>query len=190
MTRFRLDLPAGEYDGRILADCDTAEIRIPGVGTVRVPVDAVARVAPPLPPEPPLGTAAFAELRLPHGERWRGLVLRTTGGWRTLDSEWGACVAGLTWAQLCEFSTPVRLVPDPAADAPSLPWVVRTTDDRYPDLVVDRTPEAGDALRINGFRLSANRIRTLMAICARHLKPGAERDALLSAARQARETQP
>ena len=56
MTLFRLDLPAGDYEGRILADCDTVRLNIPGVGAVQVPVDAVAEVPPSRPEEPEDGT--------------------------------------------------------------------------------------------------------------------------------------
>lgn len=134
MTTYRLDIPAGQYEGRILADCTTAEMTIPGIGVIRVPVDAVTAVDPPIPAEPSgnpiavvdLGNAAnFAR------EVWQ----RHAGEWWQVGGYAGERQRlGRTWADLHARGKVMVLVPDPAADAPALPWTW-TDEDGDPIIV-------------------------------------------------------
>lgn len=90
--------------------------------------------------------------------------------WWHDNGEW------VTWEYIVNLGEPEVLIPDPAADALAFPAELGTSGEL---LYVNRARGAGDALVLNGVSLSQNEIRKLYAICARALKPGAERDELL-----------
>lgn len=70
-------------------------------------------VAPPLPPEPPVGTVVLV------GMVFEQVLRRYEHGWAGPGDERGEYA---TWAEVCSLGTPVLLVPDPLAGAPELPW--------------------------------------------------------------------
>lgn len=189
MTTYKLP------DGTEVASLDVNGSNIPNrvwvthptLGSIMIDRDKLTEVPPPLPAEPGNGFIGIAgdevwerddlaeqEGDAGEGEHW----------WRMGDTK------PHTWEFVAVLAPNglISLVPDPAVDAPSLPWVKPSNDTRYNGLRVEGCRDAGDVLVINGIRLAANQIRDLMGICARHLKPGAERDALMSAAVSARES--
>jgi hypothetical protein len=143
MTLFRLSLPAGDYEGRILADCDTVRLDIPGVGTVQVPVDAVAEVPPSLPEEPPIGTVlsdgASVVIHCDEDEDPEG---RWWGDGLTEFQRWSAIGPNLTIARGWR-----RYVPDPANGAPSLPFDIWSDGER--EVIVEPSEAWIDRVFIN-----------------------------------------
>ncbi len=117
MTLFRFEIPAGDYEGRILADCNTVRLLVPGVGVVELPVDGVTEAKPPLPAEPPAGIYAAGRM-----------VWQCDDEPRSEFRWWQMGVSGpCTWAKAYEIIKAaghlmIRLVPDPAVDSPDLPW--------------------------------------------------------------------
>lgn len=116
MTIFRINL-SGDFEGRILADCNNVRVTLPDGKTVTVPVEMATEVSPLVPPEPPNGTVMSDGTSVvircddaddPEG-RWWG------DGWTEFE-RWHAIGSNLAtqgWQ---------RYVPDPAATAPALPW--------------------------------------------------------------------
>lgn len=120
MTLFRLEIPAGDYEGRILADCDTVRLNVPGVGTVQVPVDAVAPVTPPLPAIPDALAVAIGDHVFARDDDANGAFFACPGA--------PVChKRGYDWVELNELAANegkpiIPLRPDPAVDLPDLPW--------------------------------------------------------------------
>lgn len=138
MTAYRLNL-TGEYEGRILADCVNVRLQLPDGGTVTVPMEWATEVKPQL--EPPDGfigmigdevwerdDLAEQEGDAGEGEHW----------WRMGDAK------AHTWADVAQRAPEglIRLVPDPADDAPELPWSILDGDLR---LLVEA---AGEEIRV------------------------------------------
>lgn len=187
MTEVKIyKLPDGaevrEADGNLLSTPTLANhswVIHPTLGAISCYTGLLSPVAPPLPAEPPASSVVLDkdgdawQRKDSDGRRWAAAVFTQGVG------ELSRC----DWAGLNDLYGPlVRLVPDPAADAPPLPWRKRGYDARYPALVVERARDDGGVLEFNGVGLAQNQIRELMGICARMLKPGAERDALQAAA--------
>lgn len=163
----------------------------PAYGSIAVERDKLTEVPPPRPE--PAQDGSFVTVQSEGVKEWafsrREAVRRSmypdypaaSCWWWHDNGEW------VSWRDILGMGDPKRWCPDPAVDAPALPWTSPSCNGDYPDLKVERARDAGDVLEINGTRLSANRIRDLMGICARMLKPGSERDALQSAAYARRE---
>lgn len=148
----------------------------PELGAISCYTGLLTEVKPPLPPVPDVPAVLIGDQVWARDDiKGVGPVFVLPGGptlgWEELNAHAEA-----------QGKPIVPLVEDPAVSAPPLPWTKPTTDGRYPDLVVDRSPLDGGVLELNGFGLAQNQIRELMGICARMLKPGAERDRLQAAA--------
>lgn len=90
-----------------------------------VPRDLLAEVKPPLPPQPEYGEFVACGTDgnlLPIYRRWMD-----PDGWSDVSDRNSHSVP---WAQVCEVSqnrayrNPIRLIADPADDAPPLPWTL------------------------------------------------------------------
>lgn len=76
--------------------------------------DALTKVEPPLPPEPPIGTVMLDK----DGDVWQRDNETSDYGWVGT-----AVPARVPWECLnAKYGPLTRLVPDPADDAPALPW--------------------------------------------------------------------
>jgi hypothetical protein len=93
-----------------------ATFEIPGVGRVMLPAESLTEVAPPLPPEPPVGSVVRAQAPgRESGGRW---VFEHTddGVWYTTAHD-----RPYEWRDL-RAGAPVLLVPDPFGEPVELPW--------------------------------------------------------------------
>lgn len=197
MTTYKLPdwLGGAEVTGTAHARDDHGEpmVWVMEPGTTRQVLFPCSLLTEVLPPEPVDGTV-FCCYRLLRGTELGTTRTEVSLLWRddwsagpdAPDEHWFSSFHGTTqgyrWneVQPKPDETHVRMVKDPAADAPVLPWTTDNLGDG--GILVERDPFAGEALRVNGRGLSANAQRDLLAILARQLKPGAERDALFAAA--------
>lgn len=126
--RLNIDLPAGsEHDVQMLMNNGRpvhAVVMVPGVGSVIVPPDAVTRVEPPLPPEPPVGTLVRdAEGRIYERQSY-GIYERQSYGstpehtWMHLTSNGAGRGLRYTWAKVCESGPVTILVPMEPVELP------------------------------------------------------------------------
>lgn len=179
MSTYRLPDALGGAEVEICGTSFDSSLRVdidlPGLGRFPFPQRLLVEVKPPLPPEPEAGAAVV--VRNADGTA-HNIFQRDDVNADDAGNWFGAGIRrGTTWENLhASGRSIIRLVPDPAADAPPLPAVLGTSDTL---LNVDRSRHAGDVLILNGVGLAQNDIHKLMAICARALKPGAERDELL-----------
>lgn len=91
------------------------------LGTILVDSDKLTEVKPPLPPEPPEGSVVLDH----EGDAWQ-----RHGSWRCPNDK-DDRVLERGWSLLNEEFGPLRrLVPDPSADAPGLPWTLGDHKDR------------------------------------------------------------
>lgn len=132
MTTYKLPewLGGGTYEAVGIHHDDHGEsmirLDIPGVGTRRLPSDLLTEVKPPLPPEPEDGyvgrAGRFVWERDDRAEQ-QGEAGPGKHWWRPGDDR------TYTWEAVHEINTNagadlVRLVADPADDAPELPWTL------------------------------------------------------------------
>lgn len=95
-------------------------VEVPGVGLVRIARNKLTEVEPPLPEEPPVGAVVLDR----DGDVWA----RKDQG----DKPWECGGLDADWEHLNNRYGPVvRMVPDPVASAPELPWEYRD-EDRIP----------------------------------------------------------
>jgi hypothetical protein len=142
MSTYKLPVGIGGGDVELLTDQnptrlvdDFVWVRHEVLGLVQV---ERRKLVAPLPPEPEEGAVVMV------GETvLRRKTFATYGPemcWRAVGDEdqW-------SWRDICHRGTPVRLVPDPAASAPDMPWSIK---DGHGDELTFKANEANDRLMV------------------------------------------
>lgn len=177
MTTYRLPDALGGAEVEITSEPGQrlASFRIPGtnMGIITLAHSLLVEVKPPLPPEPTVdGTFVTVESEGPkvYAYSRRGAVrmsmhpdlLPEYCWWWHDDTSW------VSWAQVCAEGDPVVRVPDPAADAPELPW--HTTDSEGTSVCVQSTRPGWTFIETSnggGVWLTPDDMRTLAAVLLR-----------------------